>query len=75
MLRAGALRRLSASLFLAAAVALGTSACILAPVPPPYGGAAVIAPAPVIVTPRPHYHHGGYYRGGYHRGWGHRHWH
>ena len=75
MTRAGALRRLTTGLFLAAAVAVGTSACLLVPVPEPYaGGPAVVAPAPVIVVPGRPYYHGGYYRGGYHRGWGHR-WH
>lgn len=77
MMRAGALRRLSTGLFLAAAVAVGTSACLLVPVPEPFVGApAVVAPGPVIVVPgRPHYYRGGYYHGGYHRGYGHRGWH
>ena len=68
MMRAGALRRLTAGLLLAAAVAIGTSACVLVPVPEPVVG------APVIIAPRPYYHYrGGYYHGGYHRGGG-RHW-
>ena len=74
MVRAGALRRLTAGLFLAGAVTVGTSACVLVPVPEPFIGApAVVAPAPVVVVPRPYYHpYRGYYRGGYHRGY--RHW-
>ncbi len=74
MLRAGALRRLTTRLSLVAVTAVGTSGCLLVPVPEPYGGPAVVAPAPVIVVPRrPHYHYrGGYYHRGYHRGGGHR---
>jgi len=75
MMRAGAVRRLGAGLILASAIAIGTSGCILAPVPGPFVGApVVVAPGPVIVAPRrPHYYNrGGYYHGGYHRGPGHR---
>lgn len=73
MMRAGAVRRLGAGLILASAIAIGTSGCILAPVPGPVVGPLVVAPSPVIVAPRPHYHYrGGYYHGGYRRGHGHR---
>ena len=69
MMRAGALRRLTAGLLLAATVTIGTSACLLVPVPEP-----VVGPPAVIIAPRPYYHHrGGYYHGGYYRGGG-RHW-
>lgn len=70
MMRAGALRRLVTGLLLTA-VGLSTSACLLVPVPEPVVGAAVVAPVPVYVAPRPYYHHyyrGGYYGGGYYRG-------
>jgi hypothetical protein len=64
MIRAGAL------LLLLAAVAVGTSACVLAPVPGP-----VVAPG-VVVAPRPVYigpgYYGHYHRGHYYRGHGHR---
>jgi len=70
MMRAGAVRRLGAGVILASAIAIGTSGCILTPVPGPvYGPPVVVAPRPVIVAPpRPHYYYrGGYYHGGYHR--------
>jgi hypothetical protein len=72
MLRAGALRRLSAGLVLVAAAAVGTGGCVVAAYPEPFGPPVVVAPAPVIVAPRPHrwYYRGGYH-GGYHR---HGHW-
>jgi hypothetical protein len=72
MLRAGALRRLSAGLVLAVAAAVGTAGCVLAPFPEPFavGPPVIVAPRPVIIAPRPHpYYHGGYYRGGYGRHW------
>lgn len=74
MARAGALHRLTTRLVLLAAATVGTSACVLVPVPEPIVGApAIVGPAPVIVVPRPHYHHrGGYYYGGYRRGGGYR---
>lgn len=74
MIRAGALRRPTVGLLLLAAAALGTSGCVLAPIPGPVvGPPVVVAPRPLLVVPgRPHYHHGGYYHGGYHRGYGHR---
>jgi hypothetical protein len=68
MLRAGALRRLSLGLVLAATAAVGTAGCVLAPFPEP-----VAVGPPVIIAPRPHpyYYRGGYYgRGHYHRGHG-----
>jgi hypothetical protein len=69
MLRAGALRRLSAGLVLAVAAAIGTAGCVLAPFPEPvgFGGPVIVAPRPVFVAP-----HHGFYRGGYHRGGGYR---
>jgi hypothetical protein len=73
MLRAGALRRLS--LVLAVAAAVGTAGCILAPFPEPVALAppVVVAPKPVIIAP-PHSYYRGGYRGHYRRG--HRHyWH
>jgi hypothetical protein len=69
---AGALRRLFAGVVVVAAAAVGTSGCVVAAYPEPFGPTVVVAPRPVIVAPRPHR---GYYRGGYHRHWGgHRHW-
>ena len=75
MLRAGALRRLSAGLVLVAATAVGTGGCLLAPFPEPvaYGPPVIVAPRPVIIGPHPYYR-GGYYRGGYYRGGYGRHW-
>jgi len=66
MPRAGALRRLSLGLVVAATAAVGTAGCILAPFPEPVavGSPVIVAPRPVIIAPRPH----GFYRGGYHRG-------
>jgi hypothetical protein len=61
-----------AALLLAAAAAL-VSGCVLVPVGPPVvARPAIVAPAPVIVTPghRGHYRHQGYH-GGYRRGHGH----
>ena len=65
MLRAGAVRRLSAGLVLAVVAAIGTAGCVLAPYPEPVavGGPVIIAPRPVFIAP-----HHGFYRGGYHRG-------
>jgi hypothetical protein len=73
MLRAGALRRLSAGLVLVAAAAVGTAGCVLAPVPAPIavGRPVVVAPRPVIVAPHRHYYYRGGYHGHYHRGYGH----
>jgi hypothetical protein len=67
MRRAGALRRLSLSLVLAATAAVGLGGCVLAPYPEPavaIGAPVIIAPRPVIIAPRAH----GYYRGAYHGG-------
>ena len=71
MRRAGALRRLTMSVVLAATAAVGLGGCLLAPYPGPVAigpPPVIVAPRPVIIGPRGH----GYYRGGYHRGYGHR---
>jgi hypothetical protein len=71
MWQVASLRRLTAALLLAGAAAVGTSGCIVAPIPAPVAvepAPVVIAPRPVIVTPR--FHRGGYY--GY--GHGYRYW-
>jgi hypothetical protein len=71
MLRAGALRRLGAGVVLVAAAAVGTSGCVVAAYPEPFGPPVVVAPRPVIVAPRPHRYYRGGYHGGYYR---HRYW-
>jgi hypothetical protein len=65
MSRAGALRRWSVGLLLAATAAVGTAGCVLAPYPEPLavGPPVVVAPRPVIIAPRPRPY---YYRGGWH---------
>jgi hypothetical protein len=75
MLRARSLRRLGAGAALVVTAAVGTTGCVLAPLPEPVvvGPPVVVAPRPVIIAPRPRYH---YYRGGWHGWHGHRrgHW-
>ena len=60
--------RLAASLFLAGAIAVSLSGCVLVPVPAPVVAAppVIVAPRPVFV-PRPVY---GYYNPYYGRGYG-----
>jgi hypothetical protein len=74
MRRAGALRRLTLSVVVAATAAVGLGGCVLAPFPEPvaaYPG-VIVAPRPVIIAPRGYgYYRGGHHRG-YHRGYGHR---
>jgi hypothetical protein len=73
MRRAGALRRLTMSVVLAA-TAVGLGGCLLAPYPEPVaiGPPVIVAPRPVIIGPRWHGYYRGGYHGGYHRGYGHR---